>query len=57
MREHATDVIRDSDTVVIGNGSKEYRELGAHLDGKRVIDLVRAVPERLSSEAYQGMGW
>jgi GDP-mannose 6-dehydrogenase len=57
MREHAMDVIRDSDTVVIGNASKEYRELGASLNGKRVIDLVRAVPERLSSEDYQGMGW
>lgn len=57
MREHATDVIRDSDTVVIGNASKEYRELGANLEGKRIIDLVRAMPERLSSEGYQGMGW
>lgn len=57
MRPHAVDVIRESDTVVIGNASKEYRELNAELDCKRVIDLVRAMPGRLSSEAYQGLGW
>ncbi len=57
MRESAAEVIHESDTVVIGNASKEYRDLGAALDGKHVIDLVRALPGRLSSEAYQGMCW
>lgn len=57
MRESVAEVIGGSDTVVIGNASKEYRELGDRLDGKRIIDLVRAIPGRLSTGSYQGMCW
>lgn len=57
MRESVTEVIRATDTIVIGNAAKEYRELGDSLDGKRVIDLVRAFPGRVSTDAYQGMCW
>ncbi|MGH8318290.1 MAG: nucleotide sugar dehydrogenase [Steroidobacteraceae bacterium] len=57
MRETAADVIRESDTVVIGNAAKEYRDLIAQIDGKRVIDLVRAIPGKVSTETYQGLCW
>lgn len=57
MRQSAVEVIRESDTIIIGNGSQEYRDLGAQLDGKRVIDLVRAIPGKVSGDGYQGTGW
>jgi GDP-mannose 6-dehydrogenase len=57
MRETTADVINGSDTVVIGNTSKEYRELGHLLDGRIVIDLARAIPGRRSDKSYQGLCW
>lgn len=57
MRENVGEVILGSDTVVIGNGSREYRDIGDDLNGKMVVDLARAVSGRVSDERYQGMCW
>ena len=57
MRESPRDVINASETVVIGNNSKEYRELGDVLNGRMIVDLARAISGRVSSERYQGMCW
>jgi GDP-mannose 6-dehydrogenase len=57
MKETPDRVIAESDTIVIGNGSKEYRELGDALDGKMVVDLARALSGRRSGDLYQGICW
>jgi GDP-mannose 6-dehydrogenase len=57
MRPSVGEVIAASDTVVIGNSSQEYRELGAALDGRMVVDLARAVAGKVSGTRYQGMCW
>ena len=57
MRSTTDDVIAGCDVVVIGNSSKEYRELGDRLDGRIVVDLARAVPRKTSSEKYRGLCW
>jgi GDP-mannose 6-dehydrogenase len=57
MRPTVAEVIGGSDTVIIGNGSQEYRELGAELDGRMVIDLARALAGRTSGKNYQGPCW
>jgi len=57
MRERTADVISASETIIIGNTSKEYRELGDALDHRIVIDLARAIPGRTSGEQYRGMCW
>ena len=57
MRESPREVIDGSETVVIGNSSKEYRELGDVLNGRIVVDLARAISGRVSGERYEGMCW
>ena len=57
MRSTTDDVIAGCDVVVIGNSSKEYRELGDRLDGRIVVDLARVVPGKTSSEKYRGLCW
>jgi GDP-mannose 6-dehydrogenase len=57
MRSSTREVIDASETVVIGNGSKEYRELGEALNGRMIVDLARAISGRVSGEGYQGMCW
>jgi GDP-mannose 6-dehydrogenase len=57
MRQTTTEVIEASDIIVIGNGSREYRDLGEALDGRFIIDLARAVSGRTSGAGYQGMCW
>ncbi len=57
MRSTPQEVIANCDTLIIGNGSGEYRELGDALNDRMVIDLTRALPGRRSGEQYQGMCW
>jgi GDP-mannose 6-dehydrogenase len=57
MRPTVAEVIGASETLVIGNGSQEYRQLGAALDGRMVIDLARAIGGKVSGDRYQGMCW
>jgi GDP-mannose 6-dehydrogenase len=59
MRGSVDEVLEHSEVVVIGNGDREFRELGPRLrDDHRVIDLVRAFSGRVSDgAAYQGICW
>ena len=57
MRPSTKDVLANSDTIVIGNSSREYQELGTELDGRMIIDLARAIKGRVSGDKYQGICW
>lgn len=57
MRDTTGEIISASDTIVIGNTSKEYRELGDALGNNVVIDLARAISGKQSNDKYQGMCW
>lgn len=59
VRPEMADVVQDSDTIVIGNASKEFRETERMLrDGQIVIDLVRAFGARRSDgRTYEGICW
>jgi GDP-mannose 6-dehydrogenase len=59
MRESIDDVLRESEVVVIGNGSGEFRLIEPKLrDGQVVIDLVRAFGPRVTDErSYHGIAW
>ena len=59
MRTDVDAVLAESETVVIGNGSPEFRLLENRLrDGQVVVDLARAFGGRVSDgRAYQGICW
>ena len=59
MRPTVSDVLTHADTLVIGNGSREFRAVGDQLrDGQMVVDLARAFGARTSDgAAYQGICW
>lgn len=59
MRSSVDVVVAVSDTIVVGNGSAEFRTIRDQLrDGQIIVDLVRAfgtVPP--DDPAYQGIAW
>lgn len=59
MRPAISDVLGASDTIVIGNASKEFRTIEPQLrEGQIVIDLVRAFGQRRSDgTTYEGICW
>ena len=59
MRNTIDDVLAQSETVVIGNGSPEFRGIGDKLhQGQLVVDLVRAFGVRRSDgKTYEGICW
>ena len=59
MHPTVDSVLAEADTVVVGNGSKEFGGLGERLtDGQMVIDLARAFGTRVSDgDGYQGICW
>jgi GDP-mannose 6-dehydrogenase len=57
MRATTAEVIAASETIVIGNTSREYRDLGEALNARLIIDLARALAGRTSGAGYQGMCW
>ena len=59
MRGSVDEVVRDSETIVIGNGAKEFRRVEPALgDGKIVVDLVRAFPSKVTNgNGYRGISW
>ena len=59
MRPTVSEVLTHADTLVIGNGSREFRAVGDQLrDGQMVVDLARAFGARTSEgPAYQGICW
>jgi GDP-mannose 6-dehydrogenase len=57
MRNSIEDVLDASETIVIGNKSDEFRQIGSALRADHtVIDLVRLF-DRTSAGAYQGICW
>lgn len=59
MRASVDEVLAHAETIVVGNGSSEFREIGPRLaPGQRVVDLVRIFGERRSDGvSYDGICW
>lgn len=59
MRPTVGEVLSGAETLVVGNGSPEFRGLGDRLgDGQVVIDLARAFGAKTSNgREYQGICW
>jgi GDP-mannose 6-dehydrogenase len=59
MRPTVDEVVTGAETLVVGNGSPEFRGLSDRLgDGQVVIDLARAFGARTSNgRGYQGICW
>jgi len=59
MRGSVQEVLEHADVVLIGNGAREFREIGRCLrEGQTVIDLVRAFePGATTDGRYQGICW
>ena len=59
MKDTVQNVLDESDVVVIGNGSKEFRDVSARLkSGQLVVDLVRAFGPKVSDgKTYEGICW
>jgi GDP-mannose 6-dehydrogenase len=58
MRPSVADVVAAAETLVIGNGSAEFRRIEESLsDGQIVIDLVRAFGAKRSGTGYEGICW
>ena len=57
MKGSIREVLDMSETVVIGNASKEFRVLDGELDGRMVIDLARAFTGKVSGGKYEGISW
>ena len=59
FRPNIDAVLAHAETVIIGNGSREFREIEARLgQGHLVIDLVRAFGSRRSDgRSYEGICW
>jgi GDP-mannose 6-dehydrogenase len=59
FRQSISDVLAHGETIIIGNGSKEFRGIEPQLtNGQMVIDLVRAFGARRSDgRSYEGICW
>ena len=59
MRPSIDEVLSESEVVVIGNGSSEFRDASKVIgDGRMVVDLVRVFGDRQSDGAhYEGICW
>ena len=59
FRPSIADVMKHGETIIIGNGSKEFRSIEAQLTpGQLVVDLVRAFGARTSDgKSYEGICW
>jgi GDP-mannose 6-dehydrogenase len=59
LRSDLAEVVRGSDVVVVANGAREYRSVGAMLQpGQFLVDLVHAVdPATVTHGEYHGLVW
>jgi len=59
LRQDLNQVVRASEVVVVANGAREYRGVGALLEpGQVLVDLVHAVdPASLTHGEYHGLVW
>ena len=52
------EVLAHAETIVIGNGSPEFRDVPGRLSGKQqIVDLVRITNERSVEGVYDGICW
>ena len=58
MVQSIDEVLAHADTIVIGNGAAEFRDVPKRVnDGQTVIDLVRITESRSVSGVYEGICW
>ena len=58
LRASIDDVLNDSDVIVIGNKSAEFRQVSEKLSpSQSLIDLVRLFDKTSLGELYQGICW
>ena len=58
LLEDMKDVIAHAETIIIGNNSKEFKEIFDLIKpDQTIIDLVRVDSERVSSDNYVGICW
>jgi GDP-mannose 6-dehydrogenase len=59
LRGNLEEVLAGSDVLVIGNRSKEYRDIGSRLrPGQVIVDLVAAIDRRtVTAGEYHGLAW
>jgi uncharacterized protein YkvS len=58
MVETMDEVLQVSETIVIGNGSKEFKNvLDKVSDNQVVVDLVRIENENSTADQYDGICW
>ncbi len=59
LRTDLTEVVRESEIIVVANGAKEYRGVGALLKpGQILVDLVHAVDAKsVAHGEYHGHAW
>ena len=58
LRSSIDEVVSSSEIVIIGNGSKEFRQIEGKVTGNhQVIDLVRLFDKNSSVESYSGICW
>ncbi|HLX78959.1 MAG TPA: nucleotide sugar dehydrogenase, partial [Burkholderiales bacterium] len=58
MVDSIDEVLEHADTIVIGNGAPEFRDLPRRLSGRQtVIDFVRVTDCRSVSGIYEGICW
>jgi GDP-mannose 6-dehydrogenase len=59
LRAKLEDVLRESDVIVVANGSQEYRGVGGMLRADQtLVDLVHAVdPKSVAHGEYHGLAW
>ena len=52
------DVIESSETIVIGNPDPRFADVVREIPPeKQIVDLVRIVPDWITSDHYHGIGW
>jgi GDP-mannose 6-dehydrogenase len=58
MRESMEEVLAESEVLVIGHSTDEFRGIESQLrDGQLMIDLVRLLSKPTNKESYQGICW
>ena len=58
MADSIDDVLEHAETIVIGNGDKEFATIFDRLkDNHVVVDLVRITPEKSQAGRYDGICW
>lgn len=58
MEDSIEKVLEHADTIVIGNGAEEFRDVPGKLrEGQVVVDLVRIIQDRSVEGKYDGICW